>query len=422
MSDKKIKIDVSKIKLKKSSGDVSQEDFIDLKPVNISGENLNCKCTDILEQLLHQKIEQNRVEADKKLKSQNNFRIRSIKNAIQALKDHDEEISSGFQAKEIKGIGKGIADRIDEIIETGTLKELDNVVTGESEAIKSLSTIKGIADKTALNLYHQYGIHDAQELIKIWKSGEYQKMDISITHEQEIGMRYYDDLLLKVPYDEITLVRPIIEPVLKKIDKDLKYEICGSHRRGKPFSGDIDILITHKKIIGIENVKSGQYTFLRDIVNELTQIGFLIDDMLIKPGQLFRGVCKLLNHARQIDFHIVSYDSYPSALLHFTGSKNFNVQMRRVALKKGYTLTEFGLYKVENGKKGHMIPAKSERDIFNTLKVKYLDPKKTQFRQIVCFSKKGKAQPFYARYVIRVAKLKQSDQKLYLLHRILRIA
>jgi DNA polymerase/3'-5' exonuclease PolX len=344
---------------------------------------------DVLSQLVEQTKEENRLENDKEKKKHNSHRISALENSINLLKDTQIEITSGYQAMQLfkggkgttlsKGIGKGTADRIDEIIETGTLKELNLEVSEESKAMTSLTKIPGIGDKHAAKYYHEYGIKSAEDMKQLWQSGELVKRKIAITHEMETGLKYYEDLQFKIPYDEIALIRPIIEPMLEDIEPKLTYEICGSHRREKALSGDIDILICHNGMNSMEELKKMERNILAELIDMMIEAGFVIDDLLIKPGMQFRGICRLKELARQIDFHLVSKDIWPTALMHGTGSKKFNVLMRDRALRMGYTLTEFGLFELnEDGKKGKMMPIKSERDVFKTLKVKYLEPKRRE--------------------------------------------
>ena len=85
----------------------------------------------------------------------------------------------------------------------------------------------------------------------------------------------------------------------------------------------------------------------------------------------FMGFCKYLyNPPRRIDIRFINYDSYPSALLYFTGSKDLNTKMRSIAKKKGYKLSEYGLF----DKDDKMIKVLSERDIFHKLDMEYLNP------------------------------------------------
>lgn len=374
--DKNIKDEDIKDKEKEKD----HEEWIDLTAnLNASGassaENPNQKLIEILHQLVNQVMEENRVEKDKKAKTTNKFRIKAMNDAIQIIKDHPIKITSGADAKQLKGIGSGMADRIDEILSTGTLKELEDKVTEETTAIKSLSTILGVGDAHASVWFNKYKIKSAEELMNLWKNSLLKDMDIKLTHQMEVGLRYYKDFQIKIPRDEISEIRKLIEVSLKTIDKKLIFEICGSNRRGKDFSGDVDILVTHPAFVTNEELINNPINYLNEIVSKLVGSGFLIDYLTEDSYTKYMGVCRIRELARRIDIRVVPFESWASALMYFTGSGEFNIQFRRIALKKGYTLTEYGLYKLVNGLKGPMVPdLKTEKDIFDFLRVKYLTP------------------------------------------------
>jgi DNA polymerase/3'-5' exonuclease PolX len=98
----------------------------------------------------------------------------------------------------------------------------------------------------------------------------------------------------------------------------------------------------------------------------------IIDAMTDKKIKTkFMGFSRYLdNYPRRIDIRFISYDSYPAALLYFTGSGDFNKKMRQIAKNKGYKLSEYGLFKDDI-----MIKVETERDIFHKLDMEYLPPR-----------------------------------------------
>src|SRR5207302_182373 len=108
----------------------------------------------------------------------------------------------------------------------------------------------------------------------------------------------------------------------------------------------------------------------------LTKLGFLVASLTSQGNTKYMGVCKhpVAQIGRRIDIRFVTFDSYAPAILYFTGSKDLNKIMRSIALDKGYTLNEYGLYRFVNGQKGEKVVAQSEREIFHVLGIAYLDP------------------------------------------------
>lgn len=302
------------------------------------------------------------------------WNLRAVSSAIISISKYNDEIISGNQLKEkIKGIGEKIAKRIDEILLTGTLKELDNnsrknndqsnnQSNNQNKILDELLLVTGIGIVRAKKLISS-GIKDIESL----KEGINNKI-IKSTHHIDIGIKYYNDLKIKIPRDEIDKIKIIINNVIKKIDKDLLFEICGSYRRGLSESGDIDILISNPNYL--EDIYDQQ--FLNKIVKELEKINFIIDHLTSKGNTKFMGICRINKIARRIDIRIVNYQSYYTSIIYFTGSKEFNIYLRNEALSKNYTLNEYFLTNIHTGEH---ISIHSEKEIFEILKIPYLEPK-----------------------------------------------
>ena len=207
----------------------------------------------------------------------------------------------------------------------------------------------------------------------MYKSGEKELNDKIL-----LGLKYYKKYKQNIPRKEIDEIYKFLKKELDKINKKEKLikknkyclEICGSYRRKQLVSNDIDILIT--KFGTMEDLKCEKHLLL--FVNQLKQNNFLIDDMTdkkIKTKYMGFGKYKE-NPVRRIDIRFVPYSSYYSALLYFTGSNLLNQKMRRIAKKKGYKLSEYGLFQLKTNKK---VIVKSEKDIFKKLDIDYIEPK-----------------------------------------------
>ena len=292
---------------------------------------------------------------------------RAISSAIQSIKKYDGTIISGDQMrKDIKGIGEKISVRIDEILKTGTLEELNSISDYDKNinaSIENLLLITGVGP-TRAQKWVSMNIKTVEELSKAIDD-----KIVKSTHHIDVGIKYYYDFQKKIPRDEIDNIKIFLTSRLKSIDKDLIFEICGSYRRGLSESGDIDVLISHPKFYeNIENEK-----FLDIIVKDFKKYKFIIDYLTKEGNTKFMGVCKLQNDkiGRRIDIRVVNYSSYFTSLLYFTGSKNFNVYLRNKALENNYSLNEYALTDMNNN--NHII-LKTEEEIFEILKIPYLSP------------------------------------------------
>ena len=299
-------------------------------------------------------------------------RIASFIRGRDAIKDYSKPITSGTQAqRDIDGIGKGIAARIDEILKTGTLKELQDAVSPEAQLVMELTEITGIGEVKAKALIDE-GVTSVQDLIDKYKSGKLRVAKNQLTHHIAVGLDYYYDLKQRMSWDEADHIARIVTDTVHGLDQELIVHVCGSYRRHKPTCGDIDVLVSHPK------PREGP---LPKIVAALEATGFLVGHLTAKGQTKYMGVCKGPSGiGRRIDIRFVQYTCLGAALLYFTGSGKFNKIMRYHANTRGFTLNEYGLYSYINGVKGEEpIPAVTEQDIFKRLGFVYLAPTEREF-------------------------------------------
>ena len=261
------------------------------------------------------------------------------------------------QLSQVKGFGKGIITRIEKILENGSLPQSkpDEI----SAIMELLCSITGVGP-TRAKKWLESGIKTINDVKDAIKAGK-----IKSTHHIDIGLKYYNDFLMRIPRKEIQMMEKILRRTLRYMNPKCILTICGSYRRGCKDSGDIDIIITHPNIS--ENIQKEK--FLSTFVKALKAINFIIDDLTKLGEKKYMGVCKTGKISRRIDIRCFNYPEYYAAMLYFTGSKNFNLQMRNIAILKGYSLNEYGLKK--NGK---IIMIKSEKECFDLLDMEYSDP------------------------------------------------
>lgn len=342
------------------------------------GDQPNGLIIELLTKLAKQIGVANKTIADKSEKTKNDFRVKSMFKAINILKEHPTKITSGSEAKELKGIGQGLADRIDEILTTGTLSELtdeEEVMSDEAKAVNDLITVNGIGDKTALRFYRDYGIKSVADLMNRWREGKFTVDKYKLTHHIELGLKYYDDFRVRIPREEINNFNTLANKLITSLDSKLIYEIAGSYRRKKPDSGDIDILMSHPNLKTKADLEKSPKNYLALLVEKLLDEGLIIDHLDEDFSSYYKGVILLDKIPRRIDIMIIPHNTWAAALMHNTGSGPFNQRIRAYAMMKGYHLSQHGLYKVTNGQKEEdPIETTSEKQIFDTLGVVYLKP------------------------------------------------
>lgn len=288
--------------------------------------------------------------------NKNQFQINSMIKALDLLKKLDFEIKSKDDCKNIKGFGKGIISKIDEILKTNTLEYFKNK-TIEPQKINDLHLITGLGEKKIKDL-QKINITCINDLKNAIENKQYKS-----THHINVGLKYYQDFQKRIPREEIDQFKEYFEKAFKLLN--LQYDITGSYRRGNKDCGDIDILVT-KNVIEDDIIKK--------ITNELFKLKILVKDGILTPTakKKFMGTCCLPienSIKRRLDIRIIDYESYYPALLYFTGSDENNKKMRLEAIKLNMKLNEYGLFKDDE-----KLKVISEKDIFDYLNLKFLEP------------------------------------------------
>jgi DNA polymerase/3'-5' exonuclease PolX len=289
--------------------------------------------------------------------SKDKWRALAYSKAIKALEDI-EEIKTIDDIKDIKNIGKGILSKIEEIIETGKLVRLNDYNADHHIAfMDELTKIYGIGPAKAKDLIEKHEIKSIQDLKN--------NMDI-LNDKQKIGLKYYEDILLRIPRKEMIKHDEFIQKIIKEIDEKLIAEIVGSYRRGMKDSGDIDILINHT------DDPTDFKNIIKAIVENMKKSGYIIEELALGDKK-YMGICKLKRHKRfrRIDILYTTRQEFPFSKLYFTGSKELNVAMRNICLSKNMSLSEHGIKKNNTFIKDKL---ETEEDIFNFLGYKYIPP------------------------------------------------
>jgi DNA polymerase/3'-5' exonuclease PolX len=297
------------------------------------------------------------------------YKVNSIKKALAIIKKIKFQITSGSQIKDYKDIGKGTIRRIDEILKTGKLSEVHEADISGSHLnyVEELMKIFGIGRVKAYELYTVYGIKSIDDLKKAIREGK-----VDLPENILKGIAYVDKIKTNIPREEIDEIYEFLLKEGIKLDPNMDVRICGSYRREKATSGDIDVIIAHPKIITQKQAKKSD--LLRRFIRLLEDDGFIVASFTSEDVPTkYMGVCHLdKDHLlRRIDIRFIPQKSYYTAILYFTGSSDFNQRMRRVAMSMGYTLNEYRL--LDENKKPFTV--NSEKDVFDYLHMEYLQPK-----------------------------------------------
>jgi len=295
------------------------------------------------------------------LKKGEAFRARAYQKAQEFIMSYPNNITCLNDLIGKPNIGPAVLERLEEFIATGTLQIIERE---KNNPVNILSDIYGIGPKKAQELVEQ-GIKTIAEL-RI-------NQDKLLNETQKVGLKYYEDILKRIPRQEIEEYNKLLKGIFTNNLKKASYEIVGSYRRGAENSGDIDVIIT-------SDSSQDFITFIDILINQK-----IIIEVLSRGPSKCLVITRISpsSIARRVDFLNTTKEEYPFSILYFTGSKIFNTIMRNQALTMGLTMNEHGLYKMENKNKGKERKEKgekvehhfqSEQDIFKYLNMEYREP------------------------------------------------
>jgi len=309
-----------------------------------------------------------RLEEIHKIKN-DGFRAKAYGKGVFAIREFNGTLPDNVKdLKKIKGIGKGLAEKIVEITNTGKLKKLDDLEADKGILdIIEMHSIAGFGPSTVSKLIKEHKIKNLTELRKSYGNGK-----LKLTNQQELGLIHFDDLQERIPRDEIKGFEKELKKIVRKVSKDLNITITGSYRRKKDTSGDIDVLLSHKNMTKKDEVKNSEIDYLDKILEKLKK-KYEHVGTIARGKSKYMGLHRIDEKVRHIDFIFMPMESYYSAILYFTGSKELNIKMREMAKSKNYTLNEWGLHKNEDNSR---FDVSSEEDIFKLLNMGYIKPER----------------------------------------------
>jgi DNA polymerase (family 10) len=254
----------------------------------------------------------------------------------------------------LPGIGKGIAERIAGMLRSGRIEDLERYRKAVPIDMVGLTALEGIGPKRAQALWKTLGIRDVAGLRRAAERGELRRVpNFGERSErrilQAIGLQ--QEAAGRRPLEEVLPIAHRIEAALARVPGVERAVVAGSIRRHRATIGDVDVLVAARKPDPVskafENLPEVRTVHARGPTKTLVR----------------------LTNGMDADLRVVPPDSFGAALLYFTGSKAYNVALRRVAQKKGLKLNEYGLFR-----RGKPVAAKTEEDVYAALGLAWVPP------------------------------------------------
>ena len=309
------------------------------------------------------------------------FRSLAYYKAADILEDLPDDVRNYIlngKLYSIRGIGQGIATKIEEYVETGKIQKYEELKNLVPEEFIELMDLKGIGPKTLKRLYDELGISTKDELVKALKDGRVEKL-------KGFGKKKVERILKSLEMYEISKKRIILWEALQiskylidKLRNSLKeiqsIEVVGSIRRRKETIGDIDILVSCNYEDRLK---------IADFFVSLPEVSFIIG----KGEKKTSVIMKFDGRERQVDLRFFNSDEWGAALQYFTGSKEHNVHVREIAKEKGLKLNEYGVFRIDTEEK---IAGKTEEEVYKAIGLVWIPPEMREDRGEIKLAQEGK--------------------------------
>ncbi|MFZ5559689.1 MAG: DNA polymerase/3'-5' exonuclease PolX [Patescibacteria group bacterium] len=298
------------------------------------------------------------------------FKPQAYEKAAISIEGLEEEVNEIYKREGVKGltkipsIGQGIAERIEELIKTGKIKDYEKMKRKMPVKLAELTAVEGIGPKIVAKLYRELGIKNLKDLERAAKAGK-------IRHLEDFGEKTEQNILQGIAFLKRSKGRFLLGEILprvkeayeklKRLKEVERIDYCGSIRRMKETIGDVDFLVTVDDSRGPAFAKVSADT--------------IVDFFVSLPGVIKiwgKGSTKASVRMRQgfdMDIRVVPQRSYGAALQYFTGSKDHNIVLRKIAIDKGLKLSEYGLFRGPR-----MIAGRDEKEIYEKLGMEWMLP------------------------------------------------
>jgi DNA polymerase (family 10) len=290
---------------------------------------------------------------------------------IESLGESIEEVHKKGKLKDIQGVGDAIAKKVGEFLDTGSLRYIEDLKKEVPEGLLTLLDIPGLGPKKVSLLYKELGISSVEELKSACENH-------ALEGVKGLGAKTEENILRGIDLMESSMGRFLlnqalddgeaIKAYLESLKSVKKIELAGSLRRRKETVGDIDILVSSNKPVAVMD----RFISYEDVV-EVVQKGDTKSSVRLGDGM-------------QVDIRVVPRDSFGAAMQYFTGSKEHNVKVRKVAISKGLKINEYGVFKKDTDEK---IAGSHENKVYKALGLEYIPPELREDRGEVELAQKG---------------------------------
>jgi len=292
------------------------------------------------------------------IEGENPFRIRAYRNAVRMVSglgsELKEMVAAGEDLKQLPGIGKDLAAKIHEILETGTAKALVKLQKRIPKTVIEMLKLPGLGPKRARILYRELNIKNLDLLAKAARSGRIRELEGFGQKTEKAILEAIEVQAQKEKRFKLAAVRPVVDHLvdfLKEVSGVNKVAVAGSYRRCRETVGDLDILVTARK----NSPVMGRF------------MDYAAVDKVLASGATKASV--ILKSGLQVDVRLVEPASFGAALQYFTGSKDHNIAIRRMGQQRGLKINEYGVFRFEK-----QVAGRTEASVYQALDLPLIPP------------------------------------------------
>jgi DNA polymerase (family 10) len=292
------------------------------------------------------------------IEGENPFRIRAYRNAVRTVSglgsELKEMVAAGEDLKQLPGIGKDLAAKIHEILETGTAKALVKLQKRIPKTVIEMLKLPGLGPKRARILYRELNIKNLDLLAKAARSGRIRELEGFGQKTEKAILEAIEVQAQKEKRFKLAAVRPVVDHLvdfLKEVSGVNKVAVAGSYRRCRETVGDLDILVTARKN--------------SPVMGRFMDYGAV--DKVLASGATKTSV--ILKSGLQVDVRLVEPASFGAALQYFTGSKDHNIAIRRLGQQRGLKINEYGVFRFEK-----QVAGRTEASVYQALDLPLIPP------------------------------------------------
>jgi len=293
------------------------------------------------------------------LKNENPFRIRSYRRGARVVRDLAEDVKTlvaDGRLETVSGIGESLAEKIEEIVGTGTCKAYEDIKRDAHYPLLELLRIPGVGPKLAVRLHQELGVRTVDDLEQAARAGKLHglvRMGEKLEDKILKGIAQHRKHAGRTKLAEALTYAEAIVRTLGGLKGVSRIDMAGSLRRMRETIGDIDILVTAQASEEIVDAFTSM-----DTVSEVLARGDTKSSVVLKSGI-------------QVDLRILPRANYGAALHYFTGSKDHNVAIRDRGKRMGLKISEYGVF---NAKTEKLLGGKDEVEVFKAVGLPFIPP------------------------------------------------